>query len=139
MSTCRQSCLLAFSLLLSLTGPARHALGKDPAPAPGAPAAQDKGKEKAPAKPKGAFTVEGTFTGIEEGDYMHWKMRTKAGEVTWFILKPDDSVEKVLKKPKAFIGRKCRITYKKSTETIPEAGGKMEVEQIISVEWTDKK
>lgn len=94
---------------------------------------------KGAAKPKAALTAEGTFTGIEQGDYAHWKMRTKSGEVSFYILKPDASVEKVLAKPKPFVGRKCRITYKKTTENIPEAGGKMEIQQIVSVEWTEKK
>jgi hypothetical protein len=31
------------------------------------------------------------------------------------------------------------VTWKKSTENIPEAGGKMEIEQILSVEWLGKK
>jgi len=137
MSPSRQTCFLTCSLLLSLTVPARPVLGEEqlPAAAAGAPVLKD----KAPAKPKTALTAEGTFTGIEQGDYMHWKMHTKAGDVSYFILKPDASVEKVLKNPKPFTGRKCRITWKKTTENIPEAGGKMEIEQIVSVEWTDKK
>lgn len=83
--------------------------------------------------------TEGTFLGIEEGDYAHWQLRTTAGEeVTYFILKPDASVEKVLENPKAYQGRRCRVTWKKSTENIPEAGGKIEVEQILSFEWLKK-
>jgi len=101
------------------------------------------GKEKAGAeKPKAgaAKTTEGTFLGIEEGDYFHWQMRTAGGgEVSYFILKADASVDKVLEKPDAFKGKKCRVTWKESTETIPEAGGKMKVQQILSVEWLEKK
>lgn len=104
-------------------------------------AALKKGKAAATSKAKVAAKVtEGTFAGIEEGDYFHWNMRSKSGEeVSFFILNPDDSVDKVVENPKAFAGRKCRVTWKKSTENIPEAGGKMEIEQILSVEWTDKK
>ena len=53
-------------------------------------------KDDDAAKPKAALTAEGTFTGIEQGDYAHWKMRTTSGEVSFYILKPDASVEKVL-------------------------------------------
>jgi hypothetical protein len=138
MITFRRSRLLAFSLFFSLTARAWHACaGNDPTPAAGTVPPL---KDKEEAKPKkAALTVEGTFTGIEQGDYAHWNMRTKAGEVSYYILKPDASVEKVLKNAKPFVGRKCRITYKKTTENIPEAGGKMEVEQIVSVEWLGKK
>jgi hypothetical protein len=84
-----------------------------------------------------AKVLEGTFTGIEEGDYFHWNMTTKSGEErSFFILKPDASVDKVLDKPAAYAGKKCRVTWKKSTENLPEAGGKMEIDQILSVEWT---
>lgn len=87
-----------------------------------------------------AKVTEGTFTGIEEGDYFHWNMKSKDGQqVSLFILKPDASVDKVLENPEAYVGKKCRVTWKKNTENIPEAGGKMEVEQILSVEWLGKK
>lgn len=92
-------------------------------------------------KPKAvAKLTDGTFLGIEEGDYAHWNMRTVDGaEVSYFILKPDTSVDKVLENPKTYIGKKCRVTWKKSTENIPEAGGKIEIEQVLSVEWLGKK
>ena len=67
-------------------------------------------------------------------------IRTKDGkERSFFILKPDASVEKALDDPKKFVGKSCRVTWKKSTEEVPEAGGKMEIEQILSVEWLDAK
>lgn len=100
-------------------------------------AALKKAGGKASGKAQAAAKVtEGTFTGIEEGDYFHWNMKTKSGEeVSYFMLRPDDSVEKVSENPEKFVGKKCRVTWKKSTENIPEAGGKMEIEQILSVEW----
>jgi len=96
--------------------------------------------DKGAAPAKKAKTLEGTFVGIEQGDYFHWNMKTADGEErSFFILKPDESVNKMVDKPEAFVGKKCRITWKTSTENIPEAGGKMEVEQILSVEWLGKK
>lgn len=80
--------------------------------------------------------LAGVFLGIEEGDYSHWSMKDKKGkEVSFFILSPDASVDAVLESPDSFVGKSCRVTWKKSMETIPEAGGKMEVEQILKVVW----
>lgn len=96
------------------------------------------GKPKAQAAASKA--IEGTFLGIEEGDYAHWNMRDKDGEeVSFFILNPDTAVEKVLEKPKAYAGRKCRVTVKQSKDNLPEAGGKVDIEQVVSVEWLGKK
>lgn len=94
-----------------------------------------KGKGVA-TKPQALQSTTGTFLGIEEGDYAHWQMKTEAGkEVSYFILRPDTSVEKVLENPKSYKGKKCRVQWKASTEKIPEAGGDIKVEQILSVEW----
>ncbi|MEN3940630.1 hypothetical protein WJU23_04995 [Prosthecobacter sp. SYSU 5D2] len=99
-----------------------------------------KNKGAGKGKAKAAQVAEGVFTGIEQGDYFHWNMRTSSGaDLSFFILTPDASVEKVLENPQAFAGKKCRVTWKKSMETIPEAGGKTEVSQILSVEWLGKK
>lgn len=101
-----------------------------------ASSAADKGAKK-PGKTVPALqTTSGTFTGIEEGDYAHWNMKTDKGEeVSYFILKPDASIEKVLENPKPFIGKKCAVKWKASKENIPEAGGKIDLEQVVSVEW----
>jgi hypothetical protein len=102
-------------------------------------AALKKGKGAGNAKAAAKLT-DGTFLGVEEGDYFHWNMRTAdRDEISYFILKPDATVDKVLENPAAYAGKKCRVTWKKSNENIPEAGGKMEVEQVLSVEWLGKK
>jgi hypothetical protein len=82
----------------------------------------------------------GTFKGIEQGDYGHWNMADSEGkEISFFILQPDESVDKALADPDAFVGKKCTVKWKKSKEDIPEAGGVIEVEQILSVEWSAEK
>lgn len=84
-------------------------------------------------------TSEGAFVSVEQGDYAHWNMRLKNGEeFSLFILRPDASVEKVIGDPKRYRGKRCRVKWKKSTQNIPEAGGKIEVEEIVSVEWIEK-
>ncbi|TSA34770.1 MAG: hypothetical protein D4R65_05745 [Verrucomicrobiaceae bacterium] len=88
---------------------------------------------------KEAQSVDGVFLGIEQGDYAHWNMRATDGrEISLFILRPGNSVSKVLDNPEAFAGRKCRVAWKQSTENIPEAGGNLQVEQILDVEWTGR-
>jgi len=95
--------------------------------------------EKPVAVAAGEVEVTGVFLGIEEGDYAHWRMKNGKGEeVSFFILQPEPSVEAVLENPEHFVGKRCRVTWKKSMETIPEAGGKMEVEQIFGVKWLGK-
>jgi hypothetical protein len=96
-------------------------------------------KKGSQATPK-TQVAEGTFVRIEEGDYFHWNMTSKSGDaLSFFILKGDATVDKVIDNPQAYVGKKCRVIWKKSTENIPEAGGKMEIEQILSVEWLGKK
>lgn len=90
------------------------------------------------ASPKKVATkiAEGTFSGIEWGDYAHWTMRTAAGkELSFFVMQPDASVEKVMKTPEKYVGKKCRVQWRKTVENVPEAGGEMELEEIVSVEW----
>ena len=94
------------------------------------------GGEESKVKKVAGKSTTGTFLGIEEGDYAHWKMKTADGEeVSYFILKPDASIEKVLANPSKFKGRKCRVLWKESVENLPEAGGKTKIQQIVSVEW----
>jgi hypothetical protein len=93
------------------------------------------------AKAEKTQILEGTFVRIDEGDYFHWVIKPTEGEErSFFILNPPDaSVDKVVEEPAAFVGKKCRITWKASKEEIPEAGGKIDIEQVLSVEWLGKK
>lgn len=84
----------------------------------------------------GGDSLEGVFAGLEQGDYTHWKMKLKDGsERSFFVLQTTPAMEKALDDPEKFSGRKCRITWKKSTEELPEAGGKVEIEKLLGVEW----
>lgn len=136
---------LSFSALLALANVSPAADTQDvvrPHRSGGTPAADAPrfihplADQKPAAKSKTAKIATGTFTGIEEGDYAHWQMRDAKGkELSFFILRPDASVDKVLENPKKFVGRKCRVKWKQSTENLPEAGGDTQIEQILSVEW----
>jgi len=82
--------------------------------------------------------TEGKFLRLDEGDYYHWVMKdSESGEeVSYFIIKPEASVEAVVDNPEKYVGKKCRVTWKESTENLPEAGGKQDVEQVLSVTWS---
>ena len=68
--------------------------------------------------------TEGTFVGIDQGDYAHFQIKDKKGKDDSFIvLRPDKSVQPFLDNPKKLKGRLVRVHWKE--ETIPEAGGKM--------------
>ena len=97
-------------------------------------------KKQGEAQASAVTTAEGTFTGIEQGDYFHWNMRTKDGEeLSFFVLRPEKSVSKVCDAPEGYVGKPCRVTWKASKENIPEGGGTMDIEQVLSVEWLKSK
>ena len=69
-------------------------------------------------------TTDGTFVGIEQGDYAHFLIKDKKGKDDSFIvLRPDKSVQPYLDNPVKLKGRPVRVHWKE--QSIPEAGGKM--------------
>ena len=69
-------------------------------------------------------STEGTFVGIEQGDYAHFQIKDKKGkDDSFIILRPDKSVQAYLDNPAKFKGRKVRVHWKE--QVIPEAGGPM--------------
>lgn len=78
-----------------------------------------------------AGTTDGTFIGIEQGDYAHFLIKDKKGKDDSFIvLRPDKSVQPYLDNPAKLKGRHVRVHWKE--QTIPEAGGKMKT--VMKVE-----
>ena len=76
-------------------------------------------------------TMEGTFVGIDQGDYAHFQIKNKQGKADSFIiLRPDKSVQPYLDNPAKLKGRQVRVHWKEAT--IPEAGGPMKT--VVKVE-----
>jgi hypothetical protein len=76
-------------------------------------------------------SAEGTFVGIEQGDYAHFLIKDKKGQDDSFIiLRPDKSVQAYLDNPARLKGRRVRVHWKE--QTIPEAGGRMKT--VVRVE-----
>lgn len=86
--------------------------------------------------PSGSANAEeltGVFTGLEEGDYTYLKLKVGGEERSFMILDTDDSIEALIADPGAYEGKKISITWQTTEQDIPEAGGKTEVDQLLSV------
>jgi hypothetical protein len=76
-------------------------------------------------------TTEGTFVGIEQGDYAHFVIKTRKGaEDSFIILRPDKSVQRYMDNPAKLKGHRVKVYWKE--EPIPEAGGPMKT--VVKVE-----
>lgn len=80
-------------------------------------------------------TTIGTFAGIEQGDYAHFLLKDPKGKSeSFFILRPDKSVQSYLDNPTELKGRKIRVYWEERNENIPEAGGKQKIKVVTKVE-----
>ena len=69
-------------------------------------------------------STEGTFVGIEQGDYAHFLIKDKKGnDESFIVLRPDKSVQPYFDNPTKFKGKQVRVHW--NEQTIPEAGGKL--------------
>ena len=77
---------------------------------------------------------DGTFAGIEQGDYAHFRLKKKSGEESFFILRPHKSVQSFIDNGDKLKGRKVRVFWEERDENIPEAGGKQRIKIVTRVE-----
>jgi hypothetical protein len=71
----------------------------------------------------GAGYSDGTFAGTEQGDCLHLDLKQADGSIeTYFVLKPDESLEKLIKEGDASKGAKIRVHWTEKMQDIPEAG-----------------
>jgi len=84
----------------------------------------------------GKKLANGTFVGIEQGDYAHFKLRESDGtERSFFILQTDADIDRILADPQEYEGRACKVRWERRSENIPEAGGPMEIDVLLGVDW----
>ena len=77
----------------------------------------------------------GTFAGIEQGDYAHFLIKDPKGRRdSFFILRPDKSVQAYLDNPEKLKGRRVRVHWEERNENIPEAGGKQRIKVVTKVQ-----
>jgi hypothetical protein len=78
-------------------------------------------------------TTDGVFLRTETGDYVHFVIKDAKGqEQSFFIVKGDGTVEKFVKAPARYKGRKVRVKWQEVMSNIPEAGGPMKIRQVTS-------
>ena len=78
--------------------------------------------------------TDGTFAGIEQGDYAHFLVKQPHGkQESFFILRPDNSVQSYLDNPSKLKGRRVRVYWEERDEHIPEAGGKQQIKVVTKV------
>lgn len=80
--------------------------------------------------PKTGVT-DGTFVGIDQGDYAHLAIKDKKNhDDSFIILRVDKSVQPYLDNPAKLKGHKVRVHWKE--QMIPEAGELMKI--VVKVE-----
>jgi hypothetical protein len=79
-------------------------------------------------------SLDGTCVGLEQGDYAHLLIKDKKGKTqSFFILRGDATVDKFVAHPERYTGRRIRIKWREIIKTIPEAGGKMKIKEVVSI------
>lgn len=79
-------------------------------------------------------SITGRFDGVEEGDYTHLLLNSGGQVRSFFVLRTDETIERLLKHRNRYIGKTIRVYWKTSVEDIPEAGGKTRVDSVVSVQ-----
>ena len=96
--------------------------------------AASKGLGESDGKVLNKGTANGTFAGIEQGDYAHFLLKDKKGVHSFFVLKPHESVQAYLDNPEKLKGRKIRVHWEERMQKIPEAGGNERIKLVTKVE-----
>jgi hypothetical protein len=79
--------------------------------------------------------TEGTFAGIEQGDYAHLLVKTASGkQESYFVLQVDKSVQPYVEYATKMRGRKVRVYWREKMENLPEAGGRTRVQVVERIE-----
>jgi hypothetical protein len=81
-----------------------------------------------------AETTVGTFQEVQFGDYAHLIIIDENGEEQSFWLGNDPKLESLITDPEQYEGRKIKVQWHLVERDIPQAGGPMEIEEVISVQ-----
>lgn len=72
----------------------------------------------------GAGFADGTFSGIEEGDFFHLDLEQADGEIlTFFVITRDKSVDPFINDQAKERGKKIRVHWTEKMQDVPDAGG----------------
>ena len=78
--------------------------------------------------------LEGTLVRFEMGDYAHISVRDKNGKEHDFFVGDDKSFDPIVGKPAKYKGKRVRVKWHTVTKDIPEAGGKMKIDEATSIQ-----
>lgn len=88
--------------------------------------------------PKDAQIVEGTFGGIEQGDYFYLLVNISDEEsISIMVLDTDEFYNNIEAAPEEFEGKKIRVYYQDTTQYLEAAGGDVEISKYLKGEWLD--
>jgi hypothetical protein len=82
------------------------------------------------AEPK---SLQAKFLGIEIGDYYHINVEDADGNQHSFFLSGDESFDPFIKDPEGHKGQWVDLRWHTLEKDIPEAGGKMKIDEAISI------
>ncbi|MBS2038899.1 hypothetical protein JST97_28210 [bacterium] len=78
--------------------------------------------------------LTGVIQNVEAGDYFHVVIKDAKGKEHSFFLGNHKSFDPLVAKPNAYKGKKARVHWHSVEKNIPEAGGKMKIEEATSIE-----
>jgi hypothetical protein len=79
--------------------------------------------------------LTGTYIATEQGDYFHAAIKGDDGTEYSFFFAPDLSEARADELVAGmYDGKKVKATWRKTERDIPEAGGMMEVDELVDIE-----
>lgn len=82
--------------------------------------------------------LTGIVKNVEVGDYYHILIQDSKGKEHSLFLGNHKSFDPIVAKPAAYKGKKVRVHWRTVEKNIPEAGGKMKIEEATSIEVLPK-
>lgn len=79
--------------------------------------------------------LTGTVREVQVGDYYHLVIRDGKGKDHSFFVGNHKSFDGIVEKPESFKGKKVRVHWHTVEKEIPEAGGKMKIDEATSLEF----
>jgi hypothetical protein len=78
--------------------------------------------------------LTGVIREVQVGDYYHLVVRDARGKDHSFFVGNHKSFNALVDKPEKFRGKRVRVHWHSVEKHIPEAGGKMKIEEATSME-----
>jgi hypothetical protein len=77
--------------------------------------------------------VDGVFQGFEEGDYVYLLLEVDGELQSFMVRQVDEAVDILMADPDSHIGQTISIGWRTAMEDIPEAGGRISVDSLVTV------